>query len=139
VHVVVGGAVADRDGPAGFAQILLLLSLVSFAAAWGWHGWSLAQIRRQAVATVLHRLTDQERGALQARLQVTLITCLALLETPAVFGLMNTFIGSPYPRLFEWLAGASLAGMLVLRVVGFPAVFELLDRLEPSPGGPAAR
>ena len=116
--------------PSIFFTVLVAYSLFLYVGAWWWYNRTIRSVNVQVAPTVFQRLGPQDRVALQNRLQASAIICLALMESPAVLGLVNSMMQSPYPHLFKWLAGASLAGLLLFKLTGYPAIFELLDKLE---------
>lgn len=130
VNVVVAGSVRSMTWPPVFVYILIGVAVADYAVAWWWDRWTVGQAAGQATPTALQRLTDQEKLALQARLQASAVGTLAFLEAPAIYGLVNSFGVSPCPRLFEWLAAASLLGFVLFRLQRLPVIFGLLDRLE---------
>ena len=135
INHVVGSAIETTSSGRLFVQILLGIALLTYVLAWWWHRWTVTAVAAQASASTLQRLSVQERLTLQSRLQASSIICCSFLESAAIYGLINTFVGAPLPHLFEGLAAGSVAGFIILRMRGFPVVFELLDRLEVRESG----
>lgn len=127
--VVVDMVAQSRSNLPLIAQIFALLALMTYAGAWAWFRFTVGDVARRTLPTHLHQLSEADRTMLQSRLQTAVIVCLAFLEAPVLYGLVNSFINTAFPTLFEALAVASLTGMVLLRLRGFPSVFELMDRL----------
>ena len=116
--------------PATLPPALIVASLVVPAVGWGFHRRTMQAVAAQIAPAVFQRLAPAERLSLQHRVQASAILSLISLETVAICGLVNSFAASPYPHLFEWLAGASLAGLVVFRLQEYPEIFSVLDKLE---------
>ncbi|MBI4342282.1 MAG: hypothetical protein HY599_02820 [Candidatus Omnitrophica bacterium] len=118
---------------AGFLVLpLVVLSTLLYGLAWWWFHTVVGGVSQRLTPTAVAQLSGGERGALGDKLQAAILVCLALLETPVVFGLISAFVRNPQP-LFESAVITSLLGMGWLRLTGYPKVFSLLDRLEPAP------
>jgi len=136
IHAAVGRLAPNGGtGSPVIGQVFILLSLITYSLAYWWFRWAVGGVAQRARPTELSRLTERERGVLQARLRLAVIACLSFLEVPVIYGLIHGLISAESPHLFEWLAASSLASMVLLRARGFPTVFGLLDRLE-EPGRP---
>jgi len=131
VHALAG----RRDPNASVALMIMILaaiSLIEGIGAWVFHRVTLAKISAQVSRVQVTPLSLETIGALQQRLQTTAIICLAMFEAIAVYGLVGSFVGSPYPNTFEWFAVAGLLNLIVYRLHAYPALFGLLDQLERS-------
>jgi hypothetical protein len=118
-------------------KLFIGASAFLYVAGWAWHYRTLGFVQQYASPARFQRLGLPERAALQNRLQVSVIVTLALFEAPLALGIVNTALHSPTERLFEWLAGVSLVFFVMYRLQSYPAVFQLLDRLEGgAPGSP---
>ncbi len=130
INGVVRGQRPTQNSLALFAQILAGFAVVAYAFAWWWFRWSIGSISLKVTPTNIPQLAEQDRQAITQRLQTSVIICCAFLESPPIWGLVNSIASTPYPYFFEWSAAFSILGFLILRFTGFPAVFELLDRLD---------
>jgi hypothetical protein len=115
-------------------QGVILLALATYGMAWWWFRWTTDRVIQQLRADRPDRLTEPHRQELASRAQAAVIGCLAFLEAPVIYGLVHSLINAAYPALFDWLALASLAGMVTVRVLAFPIAVELLKRLERPAG-----
>lgn len=129
-HVLLGGRAGGPAIPVVFPAILAALSVAEWAGAWWWHARTLQRVEELIAPTRYQRLSPSDRVALQRRLLNAVIVALALMGAPAVYGLVNSLVPSPYPRLFEWLAGGSAASLLHYRLAGYPRVFSALEKLQ---------
>jgi hypothetical protein len=111
------------------ANFMILMSLATYWCAWWWHGRMIRPLVEGQTATTLSQLTPREKDRLYNRLQVVIVACCAILETPAIYGLVNAFLNTTLPQLFEWLAVTSIVALVFFRIRVFPSVFALIDRL----------
>ena len=125
-------------GPAAsplLTQIFILAALVCYGVAWIMYRALVSAVARNAAPANLPQFGQAERLALQTRLQAAAVICLGLLEAPMVLGIVHTVVQGPRLPLFQCAAVSSLAGIILLRLRGFPALFMLIDRLQ-TPASP---
>lgn len=132
VHLVLLHRPVAAITSSAFPEALIAGSAVCYTGAWWWHGRTIRSVGSLIDPTMFMRLSPQDRVGLQDRLQNAAVVCLALFESPAVLGLINTMVQAPAPHLFEWLAGASLVFLLTFRLQGYPAIFDMLEKLDPG-------
>ena len=130
IQAVIGHQTRTATAPWILPMILMGESVVIYVGGWWWHGRMMRLMAEQVTATHVEQLSVEGRLRLQTRLQASVIICLVLFESPAVFGLVNSFMTSPLPQLFEWLASISLASLIVFRLRGYPTIFQALEHLE---------
>ncbi len=110
--------------------LIIGLSLVKYGAAWWSFRWIVGGAKRWIDISLRTEAVSENRAVMPSRLQHAGILCLIFLEIPVVYGLVYSMISARIPHLFEWLAIASVIGMVLLRWRGFPIVFELMERLQ---------
>lgn len=131
IHVVAGG----RAPNASTALMIMILAVISFMeciGAWVFHRVTLANISRQVGRAQVTQLSSETANTLEQRLQTTAIICLAMFEAIVVYGLVGSFVGSPYPNTFEWFAAVGLLNLVSYRFKAYPTIFSLLEQLEKS-------
>ena len=129
VHHLVG--VRGTTPTTGLMTLLLAgISAAECAGGWIFNQRILTTIADKVSAFQLAGPSAEVRAELEQRLQSTAIICLALFEAIAVYGLVGSFIGSPYPYTFEWFAGVSLMNLVFYRLQVYPRIFQILERLE---------
>ena len=134
VHSVAG----VREPNASVAFMVTILAAIAFVegiGAWVFHRVTLANISQQVSRAQLTQLSVETASVLEQRLQTTAIICLAMFEAIVVYGLVGSFVGSPYPNTFEWFAGVGLVNLVIYRFKAYPAIFGLLEQLEKIPYG----
>lgn len=129
IRMTVKVSAQPNAGTALLAYLLLALAAGVYGAAWWLFQRMISDISREADPLRLQQMNQEQRSALAQRLQNGTITCLGMLEAPAVCGLISVFLGSPIPGMFEGLALTTLAVFVVMRVKGYPVIFQWLDQL----------
>jgi len=124
VHYVLGPTVPSREGLEVLGHLFVGFAVVNVGLAWWWFRWAVGQASVRA-----HALDDQQRMVSRHRLFVSAMVVCVLLETPAVFGLADTLLGASPSGLFWPLTALSLVGLAMLRLRGFPVIFQRLDQL----------
>ena len=81
--------------------ILAAIAFVECIGVWVFHRITLANISQQVSRAQLTQLSVETASVLEQRLQTTAIICLAMFEAIVVYGLVGSFVGSPYPDTFE--------------------------------------
>ena len=131
VHLLMGTRPqAPPAGPTPLPMILALQAAVAWVVGWALHGSLVRSVSAQVAPMMIQRLGPDERLALQQRVQSSTIASLALFESGAVFGLVNSLLASAIPKLFEWLAIGSFFCLVWFRLNGFPRVIDLLEKLD---------
>jgi len=132
VHYLVKSNLQPRGELEVLPQLLLGFAIVNLGLALWWFRWVVAQVSAEVAHAQVQPLNDAQRTIFRQRLFVSVIVICALLETPAIFGLVHSLLGLSANGTFELLALLSLLGFVVLRVRGFPIVMQLFKQLEPG-------
>ena len=112
--------------------LMLVLSASTLATAWALYRHHIGSIEAQLTPTMLQRLGPAERVILAGRVQLGAIICLALLETPALYGLASGLAHVTSISLLTLLASASFLACLAFRMLAFPNIRRLIDMLDPA-------
>jgi len=133
VNTIIRGRREINEAFALLPVILTAVAGATFLFVWVFYRMAVSGVALQTVSTTLDQLSVNQRLTLQGRVHSSIIVCCVLLEAPAIYGLVNTASAAPSPYLFEWLATGSLLGLVLFRLKGFPVLFDLMRKLEPSP------
>lgn len=109
---------------------MAIISLIECIGAWIFYRITISKISRQVAQAEAAGLPSEAVAALEGRLQVTAIICLAVFEAIVIYGLVCSFWGSPYPNTFERFTMFGLLNLIIYRLRAYPEIFNLLDRLE---------
>ena len=112
------------------AALMLMLSASTLATAWALYRRHIGSIEAQLTPTMLQHLGPAERAMLAGRVQSGAIICLALLETPALYGLASGLAHVTSIALLTLLASISLCACLAFRMLALPTIRRLLDTLD---------
>ncbi|HEX9781086.1 MAG TPA: hypothetical protein VGB20_07735 [bacterium] len=104
-------------------------SAALYVAAWWWARSRVMNGLAARASRSWQVLAESDRRALSGRLFAASMVAVALPEAPVLLGLLNSAVGSPAPRLFEWTLGATAVMLLWLRVTMIPAVCDALAKL----------
>ena len=129
VHTLAGGKEPNASA-APMITILAAISLVECIGAWVFHRVTLTNISQQVSRAQVTQLSSETASTLEQRLQTTAIICLAMFEAIVVYGLVGSFVGSPYPNTFEWFAAVGLLNLVSYRFKAYPTIFSLLEQLK---------
>jgi F0F1-type ATP synthase membrane subunit c/vacuolar-type H+-ATPase subunit K len=129
VHIIAGRK--EPDSTVGL--MILILAVISVGECIG--GWifnhvTLADITQKLNRAQLGGSPIDADGTLEQRLQSTAIICLAMFEAVVVYGLVGSFVGSPYPNTFEGFAVVGLLNLVMYRIKAYPTIFSILEQLE---------
>lgn len=129
VHLIAG-----RKEPNSTVSLMIaILAVISVGECIG--GWifshvTLADITQKISRAQLGGSPIGTDGSMEQRLQSTAIICLAMFEAVVVYGLVGSFVGSPYPNTFEGFAVVGLLNLVMYRIKAYPTIFGLLEQLE---------
>ena len=132
IHAILMRRPKTGNATALLPVLFIIEAIVCYVGGWWWYDRMMRSVNQQIAPTVFQRLDPRERIELQNRLQTSAIICLSLFEAPPVWGLVNSMIPSPSPRLFEGLAVASAICFILFRLSGYPAIFQAIEKLEVS-------
>lgn len=133
VLAVVRTGLGARNLSPVVTTFLLALCGVNFAVAWGLNRFIMRGLEQQLRPTRLGRLTPIERLKLSQRVQAVALADMAVLESPAVWGLIIGLVSARDEWFFYLLACVSLSGLLIFRLRSLPAVMERLAQIERLP------
>ena len=131
IHSITGG----KEPNASVALMVTILAAIALAeciGAWVFHRITLANISQQVGRAQVTQLSSEMASVLEQRLQTTAIICLSMFQAIVVYGLVGSFVGSPYPNTFEWFAAIGLLNLVMYRFKAYPIIFSLLEQLEKS-------
>ena len=134
IYWVLGGCVVktiSRAVPWPSSLLIMLLGVAATSLVGGivWLSVAVAAIERRTVPMMLQQLTSTDKSILYVRLQFVFLISLALLEMPAILGLINRLADAAHPWMLHVLASSSLTAMGAVRARTFPVIVGLLNRL----------
>ena len=129
VHLIAGRK--EPNSSVGLMiTILAVISVGECIGSWIFNRITLADVSQKISRAQLGGSPSHADDSLEQRLQSTAVICLAMFEAVVVYGLVGSFVGSPYPNTFEGFAVVGLLNLVMYRIKAYPTIFGLLEQLE---------